>query len=261
VGNGAGESELDSDVAWSGDRLLVGYQSDDLSGEGSAIQPFVHLFDASGVQNLIVWTPESVNSLDPANGNVRWSQPFKIKASLSIPTPIFNPSTHRLFVTAFYDGPLMLQLDRNTPAAKVAWKGTSSSERKTDKLHSIMCTPVEKDGYLYGVCSYGQLRCLKADTGERVWETLEATGSGRWWNAFITPHQDRYFISNEQGELIIASLTPEGYKEDSRVKILDPTGRAQRRKIVWSHPAYANRSVYARNDKEIVCVDLAASSN
>ena len=28
--------------------------------------------------------------------------------------------------------------------------------------------------------------------------------------------------------------------------------------VVWSHPAFANRSVYARNDKEIICVSLAA---
>jgi hypothetical protein len=30
--------------------------------------------------------------------------------------------------------------------------------------------------------------------------------------------------------------------------------------VVWSHPAFAHRSMYARNDKEIVCVSLAAES-
>ena len=33
------------------------------------------------------------------------------------------------------------------------------------------------------------------------------------------------------------------------------------RPIVWSHPAFANRRVYARNDKEIVCVSLAKERN
>ena len=33
------------------------------------------------------------------------------------------------------------------------------------------------------------------------------------------------------------------------------------RAVVWSHPAFANRCVYARNDKEIACVSLAASRN
>ena len=29
------------------------------------------------------------------------------------------------------------------------------------------------------------------------------------------------------------------------------------RKVIWSYPAFANRSVYARNDREIICVSLA----
>ena len=43
-----GESDLDSDIAISGERLLVGYQSDDGSDESSAIRPFVRPFDLSG---------------------------------------------------------------------------------------------------------------------------------------------------------------------------------------------------------------------
>ena len=45
---------------------------------------------------------------------------------------------------------------------------------------------------------------------------------------------------------------------ETRFELLEPTGDAFGRDVVWSHPAYANRSVYARNDKELVCVSLAA---
>jgi hypothetical protein len=41
-----------------------------------------------------------------------------------------------------------------------------------------------------------------------------------------------------------------------RSKILEPTGAARGRKIVWSHPAFSNGQMFARNDKEIICVDL-----
>ena len=27
--------------------------------------------------------------------------------------------------------------------------------------------------------------------------------------------------------------------------------------MVWSHPAFANKRIYARNDKEIICLSLA----
>ena len=124
-----------------------------------------------------------------------------------------------------------------------------------------MCTPAFRDGLFYGVCSYGQLRCLESKNGKRVWESLDATGKGRWWNAFIVPHRnektDRYFICNEQGDLIIANMDRKGYHELSRVHLIEPTSAAKNRPLVWSHPAFANRAVFARNDKEIVCAELA----
>ncbi|HBL44877.1 MAG TPA: pyrrolo-quinoline quinone, partial [Planctomycetaceae bacterium] len=86
----------------------------------------------------------------------------------------------------------------------------------------------------------------------------QATGKGRWWNAFIIPHEDRYFLHNEQGDLIIANLTPAGYEELSRAKLIEPTRPVQRRMTIWSHPAFAMKSVFARNDKEIIRVDLSA---
>jgi hypothetical protein len=65
---------------------------------------------------------------------------------------------------------------------------------------------------------------------------------------------------NERGELIIARLTPQGFQPVSRAAILEPTTDQlpQRGGVCWSHPAFANRHVFARNDKELVCVSLAA---
>jgi outer membrane protein assembly factor BamB len=168
----------------------------------------------------------------------------------------------RLFVTSFYNGSMMLNFEPGSDQPSIVWKGKSQSENpnRTDGLHSIIPTPVVKDGYIYGVCSYGELRCLKADTGARIWATHQATGgkSERWANAFLIPHGDRYFLFNEKGDLIIANLTPKGYEEISRAHILEPTNMMAGRPVVWSHPAFANKSMYARNDKEIVCVPLAA---
>ena len=62
---------------------------------------------------------------------------------------------------------------------------------------------------------------------------------------------------SETGDLIVARLTPEGYEEDSRMHVLDPTNECFGREVVWSHPAFANRCLFARNDNELVCVSLA----
>jgi outer membrane protein assembly factor BamB len=211
------------------------------------------IYEFGGRRQLIIWHPEAVSSLDPETGTLLWQHPWAIKYGLTVPMP--RQLGDQLFLTAFYDGPLMLKV--GATSAEVVWKGKSGSEIETDGLHSIMPTPIVHPDYIFGVCSYGQLRCLKTNDGTRVWETLQATGSGRWWNAFLIPHEDRVFLHNEQGDLIIARLTGTGYEELSRAKLVEPTRPVQRRQTIWSHPAFAMKSVFARNDRELVRVDLS----
>ena len=223
------------------------------------------IYDINGKRQLILWHPESINALDPETGKVYWTQPYGskrlIKAGLTVPTPRLDKD--KLFFTSFYEGPLMLQINSDNQP-RVVWQGKGRGEKpdQTDGLHSIMPTPFIKDGYIYGVCSYGELRCLEEATGKRLWETVAATTGKtgvRWGNAFLIEHEDRFFLFNERGDLIIAKLTPKGYDEISRANILAPTNKmaGAGRLVVWSHPAFANRCVYARNDKEIICVSMA----
>jgi outer membrane protein assembly factor BamB len=228
----------------------------DADDPGYSAPAIIHF---GGVRQLIVWNPVGLHSLDPDSGRLYWSQPFETRMGHSVASPVFDAKRGLLLVSSFFHGSLMMQLDDRRPAARLLWKGTSDSElpQSTDGLHALMCTPVLQDGYVYGICSYGRLRCLEASTGRRLWGTYAATPEGRWSNAFLIQHQDRFFLCNEQGQLMIARLSPRGYDEISRAKLIEPTNTAGRRQVVWSHPAFAGRCVYARNDKEIVCVDLS----
>jgi outer membrane protein assembly factor BamB len=225
------------------------------------------IVQGGGKRQLIIWHPESINSLDPETGKVYWSKPFEVKAGMTIAMP--RQVGDLLYASCFYDGSLMLRLAANRPDAEVVWKSKSHSElpNRTDNLHTVMSTPIFQDDAIYGVCSYGELRCLKASTGARLWESMKSTTGGpkeRWANVFLVAQDDRFFLFNEKGDLIIARLTPKGYEEISRAHILDATNnmvarqRAGEADVLWSHPAFAHRSVYARNDKEIVAVSLAA---
>ena len=217
------------------------------------------IYPIGGKRQLIIWTGQAVYGLNPATGAVYWSEAFATRYALAVASPRF--SQNRLFFTAFYDGALMLDFDPSKMAPRVLWRSEKHSEMNTDALHAIICTPVFDEDYIYGVCSYGQLRCLKAATGERLWETFQATvQSGeavRWANAFLIRQGTRFFIFNEKGDLIIARLSPRGYAESSRMHLLDPLDHSPGRAVVWSHPAFAGRSVFARNDKELVAVSLA----
>jgi outer membrane protein assembly factor BamB len=215
------------------------------------------IYEFAGKRQLIIWHPESVNSLDPETGKVFWTYPTKaIQSGMTIPTPL--KSGDRLFLTSFYNGSLMLRVSGDEP--EMIWASKKISEKDTDGLHSVMATPLIQDGHIYSPCSYGQFRCLKEESGERLWETFAPTSgkSERWGHAFVVKNGARAFIFNEKGDLIIAKLSPEKYEEISRAHLIDPLNRDPGRFVVWSHPAFANKHVYARNDKEIVSVSLAA---
>lgn len=222
-------------------------------------QPII--ISAGGTRQLIIWYPGAVASLDPVTGRLYWEQAYKVGASMTVATPV--QSGPFLFFTNFYDGPLMLALDDKKPAATVLWKGRSDNEIQTDGLHSTIATPAIVGDYIYGLCSYGQFRSLRAKTGERIWETQAITRErARWASGLIVRNGDRLFINNDRGELIIVKPSPDGYQEISRTALIKPTSPpGNRRELVmvnWSHPAYANRHVYARNDEEIISASLAA---
>ncbi|VTS08838.1 PQQ-binding-like beta-propeller repeat protein [Tuwongella immobilis] len=221
------------------------------------------IYQVGQTRQLIIWHPQAVMGLDPETGKKFWQVPFESKFALTAPMARYDDG--RLFVTAFYNGPLMLKLDTDKPGASILWKGKSNSERpdKTDGLHSIMPTPLFHGDTIYGICSYGELRGLDANTGKRLWADMRAASPDgeplRWGNAFLVENGDRVFLFNERGELIIAKLSREGYTELSRTKLLEPTNKMApgRPAVVWMHPAFANKAVIARNDQEIVRYSLA----
>ena len=107
------------------------------------------------------------------------------------------------------------------------------------------------------VVGRSSLRALKLADGQPAWpEGTVSLPTGGVTSGRGFYNGDRYFLFNEQGELIICKLTPDKYDEVSRMKILKPTNILAGRPVVWTHPAFANKNCYARNDKEIVCVSL-----
>jgi outer membrane protein assembly factor BamB len=212
-----------------------------------------------GKKDVILWTGDAILGLALRDGAELWKIPWSIRYGVSIAGPRQQGDT--VLISSYWSGCKMLRLQANGSTPEIVWETEKESDTRTTHLNALLCTPMPENGYFYGVCSQGHLRCLKWENGERRWETLAAT-TGQpvtWGTAFLTKIGDsgnRWFLFNEKGELILAELSPDGYREISRQRLLEPDNRDCGRPVVWSHPAYADRAVFARNDSEIVCAEI-----
>lgn len=208
----------------------------------------------SGKQ-LVFWNPLNIRSIDPISGKLLWTVPYKVTYGVSITTPIYQEGI--VFITGYWEG---------SKAIKLGDKPTDFELIYEDKknLRGLMAQPLYRDGFVYSMDKQNGLTCFELKTGEKQWDDdNKMTPKGRNPHAsFVWINDGNRILSlNADGELILARLSPKGYEEQSRTKIID--GR------VWSHPAFADKFVIARSDGaerfgkgpfEIVCVRLPEPS-
>ncbi|MHB0960517.1 MAG: PQQ-binding-like beta-propeller repeat protein [Pirellulaceae bacterium] len=204
---------------------------------------------AGGERQLIVWTQESVTSLAPETGTTYWQQRLLTINDYVVSTPV---SHNNLLLI----GGLMLELDADKPAASVLWPKSRAVSRR---ILSNTSTAMFRSDHLFSARSSGELVCLEASTGKQVWETDTVTDLRSGASIHITENDDGVFLFTDKGELIRAQLTAQGYREISRSGLLEPTYAFGGRKVAWTPPAYANRHIFARSDKELICATLAAT--
>lgn len=207
---------------------------------------------------VVAWTADNLAGLDAETGKVYWKFPFQLKYQMGISTPVLY--RNHIFVSSFASGALLIKIDPGSLSAEKVWQRAGKNERTTDALHCCINTPLILDNYIYGVDSYGELRCLEFETGDRIWEDLTAVKKDRWANIHFIQNGEHTWMFNEHGQLIISKLSKEGFQEISRTKLIEPTTEQLNRKgtgVTWTHPAFANKHVFVRNDNELICADLS----
>jgi outer membrane protein assembly factor BamB len=235
---------LDGRVIWKG--------GDDPAGYCTPI-----FIEHAGRRQLIAWTPEHIVGHNPADGAVLWKVPYKVTYGVSIATPIFQDGL--VFVAGYWEGSKAIRLGENPTDAELAWEDTRN-------LRGLMSQPLYDRGHVYLLDKGLGLTCFELKSGKKLWDDKhKVTPRGRnphaslvWLGKGEGSDSDaqegdatqgrRTIILNEEGELILARLSPKGYEETSRSKIIGFT---------WAHPAFAANRCYARSDTEIVAVELS----
>jgi outer membrane protein assembly factor BamB len=203
---------------------------------------------AGGARQLIVWTGDSISALNPATGATYWREPMKTSNNDDNATPLCVGDL--LLVSG-----LMFQLDAGKPGAKVIWP---ENRGITKRILSATSTPWFAGDVIYSMNTRSELVCLDARTGKQIWATDKVTARKTGPCAHITPNGEGVFLFTDEGMLIRARLSPKGYEEISRAKLIEPFYFFGGHHLAWAPPAYANRCVFVCNEQELICVSLAA---
>jgi outer membrane protein assembly factor BamB len=208
-----------------------------LDHEASYSSPTAATID--GVRHALFFTREGIVSVDPADGKVRFSKPWRarLNASVNAATPLVIGDL--LFVSAEYSvGAVVLRVRKD--GFDEVWKSTSS-------LSNHYNTSVHHDGFLYGIDGRqeggaARLRCVELQTGKVRWT------QDRFGCASMILADGHLIALNEQGELLLIEPTPEAYREKARAAVLTFPCRAE--------IALAGGRLYARDTKRLICLDL-----
>ncbi|MEM6468077.1 MAG: PQQ-binding-like beta-propeller repeat protein [Planctomycetota bacterium] len=214
---------------------------------------------AGGAQQLMIWSPTTLYSLNPDDGSIYWQAAMKPDYGMSILPPVTNGQL--LFVSGEGSKSAVFRLSEEQPAAELLWRGKTK-----DSLYLATSNAIYAGQHIYGAdIRSGTLICFEAESGERQWRTaVPTTGSTRGRgaahaSAFLIRAGDSYLILSETGDLIHATLSPEAYREISRFHALEPTSRTMGRDVLWTYPAFDGECIYVRNDKHLVCYHVVSS--
>ncbi len=212
------------------------------------------IINAGGTRQLILAHPEGVSSVNPETGKEYWTEPYEASNGSIIMSPLHHENL--LYVGGYSNKNILIELDPKKAEAKTVWR-----DQPRMAISPVNVQPFLIDETIIGLDQNGLMYGIDLPTGERLWETSEPLHSERplgSGTALIVKHGDRFFLFNEHGELIIAKISREGYEEIDSMKVIEPTNVAFGRDVVWSAPAFANKSAFIRNDNQCIRVDLSA---
>jgi outer membrane protein assembly factor BamB len=195
-----------------------------------------------GKKSAVFLTRTNLIGLEPATGKVQFQRRWRAlqAASVNAATPIIvnDPAGDLIFVSAEY-GPGAGVLRVNGATLTPLW----SSD---DVLNNHYATSVYRDGILYGFHGrqeYGQsFRAVEFKSGKVRWSV------DRFLAGSVILADDRLLILRETGELVLAAASPDAFRPIAKAQILAATVRP--------FPALAGGILYARNEKELIAVDL-----
>lgn len=197
-----------------------------------------------GRDQLVFFAGREVVGLDPADGRVLWRHPHRTEYDVNAMTPLVSEDG-LVFVSSAYDaGSRALKLtvdDAGATAVEELW-----SDRRLQIHHG---TAVRLgDTFVGSSGDFGPafLMGVDAATGETRFKTRDFA------KANVVRVGERLVILDEDGVLGLARLGPDGLDVHARAQVLSSRS--------WAAPALVGTTLFVRDQREVVALDLGRAS-
>lgn len=190
------------------------------------------LMTADGVKQVVALTSKSVVGVGLADGKKLWEVAFPVTGmAYNAATPIVDGQT------VIFTGQ-----GRGTKAVKIAKSGDAfaATDVWTNKeLGAKFASMVLKDGMLFGISDKGQLFCLNAKDGVKVW-TSEVKSSG--YGALLDVGS-AVLAMPDKGELVAFKSSEKGCEELGKYKVADTA--------VYACPLVSGNKIYVKDQSSL----------
>lgn len=199
------------------------------------------VIQVDGQDQVVIFEGDQVIGLEPNTGALLWSHPHRTQYNINALTPVWSAQDNLLFLSSAYDtGSRVLRLmqkDGKTNVEEVWYN------KKMEVQHG---TAVRLGDVVYGSSGdFGPafLMGINVKTGEIV---ARARGFSK---ATILAVGNDLIVLDEDGELAV--VTPKDDAFDVKAKASIFSTRA------WAVPSLVGTTLYARDQKDIVALDLS----
>ena len=202
-----------------------------------------HLYNADGVQQIVLLSAAGVTSVSPADGTLLWEQEWDGGG-----TTIVQPA-----LTG--DGDLLINAIATSGGLGLRRLGVthgSNGWNVTERWTSTGLKPYFNDFVVHKGHAFGFdgniLSCIDLSDGHRKWK------GGRYGNGqlVLLAGEDLLLVLSEEGELALVKATPDQFTEVARFKAID--GKT------WNHPVLIRDTLLVRNGEEMAAFKLTLES-
>ena len=195
-----------------------------------------------GQAQLVVLASRCIVGMNPDNGLLLWSHEHPMTGGHIASMPVWGTGDRLFFSFAYGGGSYCLQLaeENGTTTTRPLW------QNKRMKIHHS--NAISNQGYLYAA---------SGDFGPKLFSAINLTTGKLTWQqrtlgrCSLVYRDGNYLILQEDGQLTLATLTPESLKIHAQSQLFEERA--------WTPPTLAGTRLYVRNRSRIMAYELPAA--